>query len=291
MFSMTGYGHGTAVTESARITIDISAVNSRKGADLRFGLPRELLGLEAVLALKMNKSVHRGTYNVILNYDPGVEQKKHLLHLDTATAAQMAEELKAFARNNGLSNDIRVADLIALPGIIVEQPVVLSQAIRDCALNALEKALANLRAMQQKEGDALKKDLECRQRNIHEQLEMLSSKADKALVQHRKSLSERMKILGFEVGPDDERLAREAAYYAERSDINEEVVRLKSHLEQFAENLTVEPAGRALEFVCQEMSREINTISSKVASPELSALALSMKTEIGKVREQVQNVE
>ena len=292
MRSMTGYGRGEAKGAWGTLTVEIAAVN-RKQADLRFLLPRELAGLEPRLRLRLQSQVSRGACTVTLAWNPAPELRAGMVTIDAAAMRSAAERLRGLALELGLSREIRVTELLAIPGVVTEGPQrSCVDAAGDAAESAMDQALAAVRALQESEASALAEDFRRRLAVMRAAVAGIRAAGDVALVKARERLVERIRVLGLELDPGDERLAKELAFAAERSDIAEELTRLDSHLDQFAAALgKPEAVGRMLDFLCQEMSREINTLSAKTADTAVSARALVLKAEMERIREQAQNVE
>ncbi len=292
MRSMTGYGRGEEKGPWGTLAVEVAAVN-RKQADLRFQLPRELAGLEPRLRLFLQAQVTRGSYNVTVAWSPAPELRSAMVTIDGAAMRAAAERLRALALELGLSRDIRVTDLLAVPGVLSESTSFSGvDAAGGAAEAALGRALAAVRAMQEAEAAALREDFLRRLSVMRQALQEIAGRADLALVNARNRLLERIRVLGLALDLADERLAKELAFAAERSDIAEETTRLDSHLRQFGDALNKpEAVGRSLDFLCQEMSREVNTLSAKTADTAISAHALTLKAELERIREQVQNIE
>ena len=289
---MTGFGQGTATCAGNQVNIEISAVNNRKFADIRFAIPRELASVEPVLKKKIRETVPRGCLTVSLTYELNPEARKAKFKIDSTSASAILQSLQEFAQKTGISAEVGVRDLLLIPGIVSEVPPATLADLSEPTCNALDQALAELRRMQLTEGEVLQHDLLDRRTTLLNLANKIEGKAADVTIHYQSRLHERIKQLGIEISLDDERLAREVALFADRSDITEEVVRIKSHLQQFDELLaSSEPIGRALEFLSQEINREISTLSAKASDTTIADFALTFKTELGKVREQILNVE
>ncbi len=292
MRSMTGYGRGSATRAGNRVTIEISAVNSRKQADIRFALPRELAALEPVLRGLVQQRVHRGSLTVTLAYELAPEHRVGKVRIDEEVGAHVVAQLRELARQAGIGDEIKAGDLLAVPGVVVEDLDLPTDEIESLAAEAVTEALAETRRMQQTEGDALRADLEERHAELQRLVQAILERSDEAVSHYRDRLKERIEKLDVELSVDDERLAKEVAFFADKSDITEELVRLQSHLSQFKELFTSdEPAGKAMEFLSQEMNREASTICAKTRDTKLIALGLALKNELNRVREQILNIE
>jgi uncharacterized protein (TIGR00255 family) len=200
---------------------------------------------------------------------------------------------KALQSELDLDGEITIDTLLRSPGVI-EQPATkqLSTKTRTPILAALQAALDQLLAMRAKEGANLKRDLTKRIKAMRACLQKVKKLRPRASERYRTNLHARIRKSGIEIPLDDDRLAKEVAFFSERSDFSEEITRLDSHLGQFMDTLEKEESiGRTLEFLCQEIGRELNTLSAKANDAEISQLVVQTKSELEKVREQIQNVE
>lgn len=291
MKSMTGYGRAVAEADGNRATVEVSAVNSRKQVDMRFNLPRELYGLEPTLRQRIQQQLSRGSLQVAVSYKLDERQSQLQAAVDMPAALAVSHLLQELAAQGGLAAPT-IQDVLAFPGVVTESTSSMLEPLQKLVLQALDGALANLDAMREQEGEALRDDLLRRGELIAELLQRVASRSQDALVLQRQRLLERIAALGVELTLDDERLIREVTFYAERADITEEIVRLQSHLQQFAQLLQNEPTpGRNLDFLGQEMSREANTMAAKTSDLEIAREVLEIKTELSRIREQVMNVE
>lgn len=292
MRSMTGYGRGTCEAEGNLVCVELFAVNSRKQVEMRFAIPRELGMLEPQLRQQVQQRLSRGSLNVAVTYQLNPKSNSELASIDLDAACRAVEMLREISRRSGLSSEPAIADVLQIPGVLISNDSSPYEPLLKLAETALVRALDELDAMRLKEGLALQQDLLQRGRIMAELLEQIIARADEALRQQKIRLRERIAKLDMELSLDDERLARELVFYAERADITEETVRLQSHLEQYQELLNShDDPGRNLDFLGQEMNRETNTLSAKTADLEISSLALALKTELGRVREQIMNIE
>ncbi len=293
MKSMTGYGRGECTVKGVCITVELNTVN-RKQAEVSLGIPTELEFAESELRDMILASVSRGRVNcrIILQHSkPG----------RPVSVAINERQVMAYRRELGrLSKSLKVADnlsidsLLRLPGVL-ETPdaTVETNTFRAPAKRALRQALEALQAMRGKEGTNLGRDLAKRLAGLKRLARRVSKRAPHVLKHHRDRLIERLHSAGIELPEmDDERLLREIVYYTDRMDITEELIRLDSHFGQMGACLSsTTPVGRKLDFLAQEIFREINTIGSKANDSVISSEVVDMKTELEKIREQVQNVE
>lgn len=294
MRSMTGYGRGQILHHGVQATIELTAVN-RKQQDLRFILPKELLCLEPRLRARAAERISRGAVNIAFTFELTAERRLALAQVDPEFAAALVERFRGLAGRLGINPEIRLGELLAVPGIVQDiQSLLPHDDIAEAATQALDAALTSLRRMQEVEGENLRRDLLGRCAVLEQLAGELATSQDVVLAQYRTRLQERLVQLGLDPVADADRIVREAALIAERADIHEETTRLASHLQQFRQLLekpAAEPAGRTLDFLCQELGREINTLGAKTCDTPHSRLALAFKTELERVREQVQNLE
>ncbi len=292
MNSMTGFGRGLAEHQGNSVVVEVAAVNSRKQTDIRTIMPRELSALEPLFKQRVQERVSRGTFAVTLQYSLAPEQRAASLGIDAVYAAAVARRLREVAAAAGVEPHLTLADLLLVPGVLRDAAAVPGEGVRELAMEALDDALDGLRNMQRVEGEELRHDLESRLATIRDNVQAIADRADEAVLQQQKRLRERIALLGVDLPIDDERLAREVAFYAEKSDITEEVVRLRSHLDQFVDLLDQDrDVGRELEFLCQEMNREATTVGSKTTETGTAERVIALKAELARIREQVLNVE
>ena len=288
---MTGYGRGESERDGAKISVEINSVNRRQ-SDIVINLPRELSAFEPRIRQLISERITRGRTNVVVGYER-TDSAAHNLALDTALARSYHESIRA------LQDELRVTGEITI-GMILQAPGVLRFAEDGLAPNeswpaleaALEGALDELVRMRVREGKHLAKDLIHRLKALRQSLKEVRKLHPAVAEKYRVALLERLNKAGLELAPDDERLLKEIALFADRSDVSEELTRLESHLAQFAHHLRKEePVGRTLEFITQEISRELNTLGAKASDAEISRHVVAAKAELEKIREQVQNLE
>lgn len=291
MKSMTGYGRGTALGENGtQAVVELSAVNSRKQLEMRISAPKELGMLESELRAVIQKQLVRGTLVVSVSYQLGKEDMGGKTPLDSDYAVSVASQLVDFAKKSGLPMPT-IGDVLSIPGVLKVSDTT-SDVIKPLVFSALDKALKELDAMRDREGAVLRADLSARGEAMRALVDRIGGREQEAILLVRDKLRERIAQLGVELPIDDERLLKELAFYVDKSDITEEVVRLKSHLNQYAVLMDATgDAGRNLDFLCQEMSREVNTLSAKTSDMSISADAMALKIELSKIKEQIMNVE
>ncbi len=291
--SMTGYGHGEAVSSGIRVDVDLSSVN-RKQFDFRLNLPRPLQFLESLLMEVVHESISRGQVNGSVNVTVSEHKRQQGAKVDGFLARAFVKELRKIGAELGLADNLGTSLLTQLPEVVqyhyVEEDVTL---IRPVCEKALRLALAALVAMREREGAAIVKDLAERIRKLTAMRQRIAKLAPTVGPRYRKNVLDRLKRAGIAVDVRDNAILKEIALMAERADISEEITRLESHLKQANKLLAQsrEPVGRSLDFLAQEMFREINTIGSKANDLAISRLVIHFKTELERFREQVQNVE
>ena len=291
MNSMTGFGAATAPLGGSSIRVEISGVN-RKQAEIAVVLPRAWAALETAVRDMVASAVSRGRVNVSLSLQqtPGSTGALALNH--DKLAALTATLAKAEA-TLGRAVDTSLDSLLRL-GIIAEEtesdiPLEEIQAAAEPAVREALEAFITLRAQ---EGENMKRDLLSRIGTLREFREQLMARAAGVATRHREVLLKRLAEAGLPLPMDDERIIKEIALFADRCDVSEEMTRLESHLNQFEKICDkAEPVGRTLDFLCQEIFRELNTTGSKANDAELAQLVVTAKTELEKIREQVQNIE
>jgi len=293
MHSMTGYGEATTIRNGTRATVQITSVN-RKQLDVRVTAPRDLLFVEPSLRSRVAEALHRGGVVLSLSVQQtDSETGTPRVQVDVSAAKSLIDQLRTLAAETGIDNDIRAGDLLSVPGLVAESPLPVSgSALEELCCEAAENAITELRLMQKKEGAALADDLRNRCASLTRSIPELAACEENLLHAFKERLRDRIAELGVELDLDDECLTKEIAFLAERSDISEELTRLQSHLQQMEQVLTaIEPIGRKLDFLCQEIGREITTVGAKIRGTQTACCVLEFKAELGRIREQVQNVE
>ena len=293
MKSMTGYGRGDSSAKGVQLAVEISSVNRRQ-AEVALSLPNELDSLEADLRKIVLASVARGRISgrVTLLRPSGKASRSILIN--EAQAEAYKKGLAKLADGMGLRDDLSLETILRLPGVMEAgedevDPVAMLPTLK----RALGQALGQLQDMRSKEGANLGRDLTKRLASLRRITKRVAKRAPKVVEHHRTRLLERLAKADIDVADaDDERFLREVVYFTDRSDISEELTRLESHFDQVDGCLiSNEPVGRKLDFLAQEMFREVNTIGSKANDSEISQEVVTLKTELEKIREQVQNVE
>ena len=289
--SMTGYGRGEWQGEGRRVEVEVKSFNHRY-LDISLRLPRRLASLESQVRNFIKQRLSRGRVEFFVQVDNSSlpEQK---LELDVALAKDLHFALQSLKEVLGIPGEIRIETMANFKDIFGHKEVEIDLEKEWAFLQgALEGALNGLEKMRSQEGLTLRGDFLCRLQTIEEMIGTIEEKAPGVLRASHDRLAERVREMSGALSIDEGRLAQEVAYLAERSDITEELVRIRSHLNQFREMLDrPEPMGRKLEFLLQEINREANTIGSKASDAGMAQVIVGVKSELEKMREQVQNVE
>ena len=293
MKSMTGYGRGECSQDGFKITVELSSVN-RKQTEISVNLPREMEMVEAPMRDLINRYVARGRLTVRVSLHAGEGNSAARMHLNVRLAKAYARELSRLARQLGMPAQVTLDHLVRAPGVFqTDEQIAEGGDFWPAVEKALKKALMGMVRMREREGGHLARDLAGRMAVMRRATEKIGKHAPKVAQRYRDHLVSRIKELGLETpASDDERLLKEVVYFADRSDITEELTRLRSHFQQFDDCLkSDEPVGRMLDFLAQEMNREANTIGSKANDSQISREVVTLKAELEKFREQAQNVE
>jgi len=287
---MTGYGRGTATLDGRQVAVELSSVN-RKQAEIALTLPRALLELEPRVRDEIYAHISRGRLTVVVGLH--AKEGKRGGAINVAAAKEYRDQLKALRKALKIEGEITLDQVLRGPGVLdSEDEEIETETAWPALRKALKGALDQFVKMRQQEGEALAADLRKRVLAIQKNVKTVGVLAPKVMEHHRGTLLERAAKAGLEIEASDERLLKEIVFFADRSDISEELTRLRSHLDQFFTQLGKdEPVGRTLDFLLQEMFRETNTIGNKANFLAISQIIVGMKTELEKLREQVQNIE
>lgn len=289
--SMTGYGKGEAQADSVTLSVEIKTVNHRY-ADITVKLPRALMMLENEIRRQVGQVLKRGKIDVFVNF--GQSGESVVVPVLNQPLAHAYHDLFTHMRNElGLSGGVTLEMIVSQKDVIqLREAESSAEALQGCLLDALERALGQVAVMRRNEGEATAADLRERLAQLASLLEGVEQRAPLIPQEWQAKLMERLARLqqGFEWDP--QRVAQEVAVYADRCDISEELTRFRSHLAQFYGLFEdAEPVGRRMDFLVQELNREVNTMGSKSNDAELTKTVVAMKAELEKIREQVQNIE
>jgi len=289
---MTGYGHGECARDGSKFTVELNSVN-RKQADIAVNLPKELAELEPRIRDEINAVLARGKINVVVAYHRSGAKAAEQVTLDEGLARAYLSAIRKLQRQTKLAGEVTLETVLRAPGVLkLAETTVNVETVWPQAQTALRRALAGLVRMREKEGKHLAADLAARLETLVAGVAEIRRAAPEAVKRYREQLRARVAEAGLAVPLDDERLVKEVVFFADRCDISEELTRLESHFQQFRDCLASrEPVGRTLDFLSQEMNREINTIGSKANAAEISRVVVVLKAELEKIREQIQNIE
>lgn len=289
--SMTGYGRGARATSEYIITIDIKSINHRY-LELYFKIPKPYSFLEDKLRREVSSRISRGKIEIVITIE------KHLpdeikLELNKPLVASYLQAMQDIKAEFQLTGSIDLQTIATLPEVFKTiQPEENQEKLIELTGQAMNDALTSLMAMRQLEGNGLVNDLNIKLVFLEEQRVSLLKLAPGVVTSYFEKLTKRIQELAAGIEIDPNRLAAEVAIFADKSDISEELVRLDSHLKQFLRTLASnEPIGRRLDFLIQELNREINTVGSKANDLKISQIVIDFKAELEKIREQTQNIE
>ena len=292
--SMTGYGRGEFTAEDRKFTVEMRSVNHRYN-DITVKLPRFLISLEDRIKKKTAENVFRGKTDIYISFET-LSSEDVEVKLDEALAAAYAEKLKHLRDILGVpqADDGRILELTArFPDVItVEKAQKEEEVLWEILLPALENAVSRFLAMRETEGENLKQDILQKGEKIRALVAGVKERAPLVVEEYREKLNRRLEDILGNVEVDPQRVAQEVAVFADRGCIDEEITRLESHLIQLDGILREGgQVGRKLDFLVQEMNRESNTIASKANDVQIVQATIALKSEIEKIREQVQNLE
>ncbi len=288
--SMTGFGKASAAVDGRSLDLEFKSVNSRY-LDINIRMPKSLMALEERIKKQLGAGIARGKVDVFLTYRNFNAQDLEV-RVNDGAARKYVEALRGITRELGIVDDIASSFLLELDNVIMlEEKTEDLDAVWALIAGVLTQAMATHEAMRCAEGENLKRDLLDKRAAILRALEGIRPLAESVTQRYREKLTERLGQLDQALVTDD-RIAQEVALFADRASIDEEIIRLSSHMEQFRDLLdAAEPVGRQLDFLAQEMNREANTMASKSLDLEVTGLVLDIKNQIEKIREQIQNIE
>ena len=289
---MTGFGRGEARRDGVSWAVECASVN-RKQLEVAVSLPRELGELEANVRNLVAAGVSRGRVNVTVRSESLADTSSNAVNVDHGLAQQYYHALHALAVKLEIPAEVSLHDLMRLPGVVgLQQAETSAEQAWPLIEEAVGAALKQMNLMRETEGTHLREDMEERMSRIEALLTSIREKAVTVPEAQRRLLRQRLEDAGLPLPLDDERLVKEIALFADRTDISEELSRAASHVKQFRAYLASgEPVGRSLDFLMQEFFREFNTMGSKCNNAEIAHHVVTAKTELEKIREQAQNVE
>lgn len=289
--SMTGYGRGQMTVDGTDILVEIKSVNNRY-YDFSARLPRMYGYLEEKLKTFMNGSISRGKIEVSVSiYNSGSKSEEISINLDVANGYINA--LREANETLGLDDDITLSHVSRFPDVFIIKKIIEDEeSVWNNIKPVAEEAVARFVAMRETEGEKMKEDLSSRLDFILSKVEEVEKISPTTTENYRNRLYQKLKDILSDNNIDEQRILTEAAIFSEKVAVDEETVRLRSHISQFRELLeTDEPVGRKLDFLVQEMNRESNTIGSKAQDIAITKIVVDIKSEIEKIREQIQNIE
>ena len=289
--SMTGYGRATAQIEGREMTVEVKTVNHRY-LDIALRLPRVFSFLEDDIRKMLQSRLSRGHVEFYVNYRNHRDDSKSV-EADVALAKAYMDAIGQLSASSGLQNDVTLSFISRLPEVLnVSETEEDQDALRELMRGVLSSALDQLEAMRLTEGQEMVRDVSGRIETICALVGQIEARSTQTVDEYYQKLRARIAELLENVPVDPDRIATEAAVFADKASIAEETVRLRSHMQQFLDTLRGEqPCGRKLDFIVQEMNREINTVGSKASDAEILSKVVDVKSEIEKIREQVQNIE
>lgn len=291
---MTGFGRAARESGGVAFEVEARSVNHRH-LDLRIRLPRLLVDRENAFKQRVQSKLARGKVEIVVNLASNAATAK--LVIDEAIAGQYVEAARALSSRHALAGGLDVAALLALPGVTrVVEAEIDTEALAASVEEALDEAVRGMLAMRAAEGEALRVELEGRLATVLRLSEAFQARSGEVVQAARQRLQKRAEQIRRDVGlSDDARLHQEIVIAADRLDITEELVRLRSHIAQFEDTMRAagleNPVGRRLDFLLQELGREANTVGSKASDAALAQDVVALKTELERIREQVQNIE
>lgn len=288
---MTGFGSGTIVEDGKEISIELKSLNHRY-TDINIRIPRNLSFLEDDIRKKIQAQVFRGHIDVFINYQ-NTNEDSHDIKIDFALLKSYLNSFEQIKKTTNLVDDITLSQILKLDDILIvsireENNDTLTKIMR----NSLEKALCGLIRMRSDEGEKLVHDIDQRADFINSKVSKIEDRVPIVIQEYKEKLQARIYELLQGMEMDMNRFNTEVAFFSDRSNITEEIIRLRSHIKQLQDTLSLTiPIGRKLDFIIQEMNREINTIGSKASDLNITNIVMDIKSEIEKIREQIQNIE
>lgn len=290
--SMTGFGRAENTDNIYSFNVEIKTVNNRYN-DIVVKMPKYFSYLEEDIKRTIKDKISRGRVEVYIGLEY-IDQLGIDVKVDIPLAKSYKEGLEELINELDIVEDVKLSHIISVSDVIkTERKELDEDLVWNCLKVALDNALDNVVSMRKSEGLVLKKDMEKQLIEIQKLTDKIRTRSPLVVIEYKAKLEERIKeLLGAESNLDEERLESEIVFFANKSDINEEIIRLESHIHQFSQSLTENKSvGRKLDFLTQEMNREINTIGSKANDLDISNSVVDLKSELEKIREQAQNVE
>lgn len=289
--SMTGFGRVEESNELCHISAEIKSVNHRY-LDLNIKMPKRFNAFEAQIRNEVRKYIQRGKVDLFIAYEP-YDMNELLLNYNKNMAAQYLEYARRIEEEFGVENDIKASILLNFPEVVsMREAEADLDRLKPLLFSVINRGCAEFAEARKIEGERLKEDMLVKLKNIKKNISIIQEKSPEAVDNYKKTLKSKIEELINSKIYDESRILTETAIYADKVCIDEEIVRLKSHVEAVSKELAFGGAvGRKLDFIAQEMNREANTILSKTPDVAISETAVELKTDIEKLREQIQNIE
>ena len=289
MYSMTGYGRAEYSKDGTDLLVEIKTVNNRN-FDLNIKTPRSFMAFDDMIRKTVQSHVKRGRIDLFVTFSDK-RQKETALDVNVEKAIAYYNASVVIAERLGLNNDVTVANVMRAPDVVTDNTIPDASEFEEIVKETVKSACINLNNMRKIEGEKLISDMLSRMDTISDLRDKIRERAPLVTAEYKQKLQTRIEEALGDVKYDESKLLTEVAFFADRVNIDEELTRLSSHISQFRQIVCVEGAGKKLDFLMQEFNRETNTICSKSNDIEVTSYALSLKNEIEKVREQVQNLE
>ncbi len=289
MYSMTGYGRAEYSENGINLVVELKSVNNRN-FDFNVKMPRAFICFEDKIRKTVSEYIKRGKIEIFVNFSDHRDARAEIC-ADLSRAAEYYKAAKAISESLGLNNDCTVSYLMKCPDVITDDFTLDVTEFEDVLISTVKKACETFNSMRKVEGEKLVSDMLSRMNTIETLAENVALRAPLVVAEYKEKLKARIEEALSGVKYDETRLLNEVAFFTDKANIDEELTRLKSHISQFRSIVNTVGAGKKLDFLMQEFNRETNTICSKSNDLTITEYGLSLKNEIEKVREQVQNLE
>ena len=289
--SMTGFGHGELVSEDFRITVEMKAVNHRY-CDINIKMPKKLNFIEADIRNTLKKTIKRGKVDVYISFED-LSESTVRVRLNEEMGREYFEALNQLAGKLEISDVVTAWQVARFPEVLTLEDVPMNQEYASHEImEAVHQAADHFADSRIKEGENLKEDILGKLEGMQQNITLVEERYPQMVAEYRKKLMDKVQALLSDANIDESRIATEVVIYADKISVDEETVRLRSHIDNMRDELVRGGSvGRKLDFIAQEMNREANTILSKANDIEISNIAIELKTEVERIREQVQNIE
>lgn len=291
MNSMTGFGKSEVEVDGRKLRVEVKSVNNRF-LDVNIRQPRFLMPYEEMVRSYIKKNIGRGRIDVFINYSCEREDAKSIT-MDWSLVNAYVKAAQEIAQKTWVKNDITVSHILRMPDVVTyEENFDDEAAMKQLLTTGLDGAITELKKARAREGGQLQQDIEARLDVLEEVADVIAQKEHTVVQEYKQKLEERLQELLGGASVDEQRVAQEVAIYADKANITEEIVRIRSHVKQFKKLAGQEGAqGRNMDFIVQELNREFNTIGSKSQDTDIMKRVITAKGEIEKIREQIQNIE